>query len=189
MRQISRDEYEANWEVERSGDQQSTQVLSDTKWGRMGQPTENVVMNGMQNVNTFTAEVTPMEPRKNEGFDGGRSEETDREAMKREILGEPVLDATFSGEPVGGNEEPISTLEEDRGADMDAVEDREEELSGQFQEFAPADDQLGDDDGEETPEDAPAPEDEPTAGNEDNTNPTGRTRGKSGGKRKDTKNA
>jgi hypothetical protein len=159
MRQIPREEYDANWEVERSGDQQNTQDISGTKWGRMGQPTDNVVMNGMQNVNTFTAEVTPMESRKNEGFDGGRSEETDREAYKKEILGSPVLDADFSGDPVAANEESVSTFDPNRAgseADAEAAEAREEELSGQFQEFEAQDAQLNDDDGEETPDDPTA---------------------------------
>lgn len=198
MRQISRAEFDEHWELVKAGDRQGTQDLSNVKWGRMGQPTEQVTMNAMQTVNTPRIEVTPVEPRKNEGFDGGRSEETDREAMKREILGSPVLDADFSGDPVAANEEPISTFEADRAAseaDVEAAEAREEELSGAFETHEAPDDQLGDaDDAEETPEAPEAPAEEPVAGNEDptdeddNTNPTGRTRGKSGGKRKDSKN-
>jgi hypothetical protein len=164
MYQISRDEFDSNWEIEKSGDQQNTQDLSNVKWGRMGQPTENIRMNSIETINTPRIEVKPVEPRKNEGFDGGRSEETDREAMKQEILGQPVLDADFSGDPVAANEESVSTFEPDRAmseADAEAAEAREEELSGQFQEFEPQD---------EGGDDAPAPEapaDEPTAGNED----------------------
>lgn len=172
MYHIEREEFDANWEVEKSGDQQNTQDISDVKWGRMGQPTEEVTMNRMQKINTPRIEVTPMaDPRKNEGFDGGRSEETDREAMKREILGSPVLDADFSGDPVAANEESVSTFEPDRAAsegDVAANEQREEELSGQFQEFEAQDAQLDGDGADETSDEASeAPADEPTAGNED----------------------
>lgn len=168
MYQLSREEFEANWEVEKSGDTQNTQDLSNVKWGRMGQPTESVTMNRIQNINSPRIEVTPVEARKNEGFDGGRSEETDREAMKREILGQPVLDADFSGDPVAANEEPVSTFEADRAmseGDAEAAEQREEELSGQFQEFEAQDTDTAE--GADTDEGAEGDTDEPTAGNED----------------------
>lgn len=169
MYQISRDEFDSNWELEKSGDQQNTHDISGTKWGRMGQPTEQVTMNGMQSINTPRIEVNPVaeEARKNEGFDGGRSEETDREAYKREILGSPVLDADFSGDPVAANEESVSTFEPDRAAseaDVEAAEAREEELSGQFETHEAPDAQLeGDDEGEAEGE-TTDPGDEPEAG-------------------------
>lgn len=172
MRQISRSEFDEKWEVVKGGDNQGTEDLSNIKWGRMGQPAGNVTLNGMQTINSPRIEVTPMEARKNEGFDGGRSEETDREAIKREILGSPVLDADFSGDPVAANEESVSTFEEDRAAsegDAEAAKQREDELAGQFETHEAPDDQLaGEDEGSAMEnEGAPAPADEPTAGNED----------------------
>jgi hypothetical protein len=51
-------------------------------------------------------------------------EETDREAMKEEILGKNPADTTFDGDPVGANEEPAEMLEEDR-KDPDASEEED----------------------------------------------------------------
>lgn len=171
MYHITREEFDTSWELEKSGDQQDTQDISGTKWGRMGQPTEQVAMNAVQSINTPRIEVTPVEDaRKGDAFEA-RSEITDREAYKREILERPVLDADFSGDPTAANEEPISTFEADRAeapGDAEAAEQREEELSGQFQTYDAQDAQLDDSDASDNPDEAPAPPtDEPTAGNED----------------------
>ena len=170
MRQITRSEFDEKWEVVKAGDQQRVEDLSNVKYGRVGQPTEQVTMNRIQAINTPRIEVTEVEARKNEGFDGGRSEETDREAMKREILGSPVLDADFSGDPTAANEEPVSTFEPDRAAseaDAEAAKAREEELSGQFETHDAPDDQLDGNGSDENADDGTDTPDEPTAGNED----------------------
>jgi hypothetical protein len=174
MYHITREEFDNTWELDKSGDQQTTEDLSGVKWGQYGKPAEQVVMNRMQNVNSPTVEVTEVANRLDE-LAAANMEITDREAMKREILGKPVLDATFSGDPVGGNEEPITALEEDRGGDVDAAEDRAEELDDQFQTLDAPDAQLDDDTDPDAPADAGDTEgqaateapDEPTAGNED----------------------
>lgn len=186
---LSREEFDSEWELVKSGDEQSTEDISRTIFGSDKPPTAEVRMNKQEFTNQFTTEVTPMaeEPRLNDAF-AQRSENTDREAMVREIMGEPVLDATFSGEPVAANEESLSTLEEDRGGDVEAAEAREEELSGAFETHEAPDPETvptevgtkeageASADEEASLEDSNAAGDEPVAGNEDPTPKKKRTR-------------
>ena len=188
MRPISREEFDAHWEVVKSGDQQQTEDIARTIYGRDTAPERSVVMNIQDATNRVVREETPVsEARKNEGFDGGRSELTDRDAIVREILGDPVVDATFSGEPTAANEEPISTFEEDRGegTTSEDVEAREAELAEQFETHeAPDPDTLPENIGETEAEAAADTDgdeaDEPMAGNED---PTPKKRGRKSAKK------
>lgn len=52
-------------------------------------------------------------------------EETDRQAMADEILNKRPADETLTGHPVGANEEPADTFEEDRAATEDAADEAE----------------------------------------------------------------
>lgn len=148
---ITRAEYDSEWELVKSGDQQNTEDISSTIYGSVRPPTVEVRMNKQEFTNQFTSEVNPMadEPRLNESF-AARTEDTDREAMKEEILSKPLIDAQADGQPVAANEMPISTMEEDR-TDEDAAA------------FNPAPEP------EAPAEDTNAAGDEPVAANEDPT--------------------
>jgi hypothetical protein len=156
MRPLSLEEFQSDWEVVRTGDQQSTEDISRTIFGSAKPPVREVRMNTQEFTNQFTSEVNPMaeEPRLTTAFES-RSEDTDREAMKREILGMPAIDAQSDGQPVAANEDPISTMEEDR-MDDESGQTGDPEAQAEAEALTPA-------------EDTNAEGDEPIAANEDPT--------------------
>ncbi len=116
MRPISLDEFQSEWVIVKSAEEQRAGDINLTIHGTEVAPSKSVNMDTSSTTNTFTSEVTPMaeEPRLNEAPFAGRAEDTDREAMKEEILSKPLIDAQSDGQPVAANEDPNSTLEEDR---------------------------------------------------------------------------
>lgn len=170
MYSITRQEFDEAWELATPAHLQGTKVLSDTRYGKDGPPVESVIMNIQDTTNLPLIEEEPM-AKLGDAF-AERTEDTDREALRREILEQPVTDASFSGEPVAANEMPATAFEESRAessTDAEEAKQRADDLtdSGSFQTMeAPLAGQDGD---TEQPDQAAAAQtgEEPVAGNED----------------------
>jgi hypothetical protein len=148
MRPVSRDEFESDWELHQTVEEQlkeNAPGVEDRERPFRGQYAQHkvgadlssqVTLPSVDSRNGVDTMTDSDERQANDPF-GGRATPSKREDAEEYTRNEPA-DETFSGEPVGGNEEPAELFEEERAdPNLDAGEPEDTQEAVQEQHGEP----------------------------------------------------